>query len=396
MVRRWMLFALVVMAGWLVGAQIASARPSRGAPLIAEISAIEPLDQDTALLRWQQEDGARYRLCVAHQYTLSNFTACFDAGRTGEWPVGIPTEDGGVYYFALQGCRDGECSGFVPAGAVGRRISGDNDFYATALAVGEGRARIAAHVRSGAADIRYYRARSGMEGTFDSHCPDIKAGGTCGATTLVSRGSLIGAGAKVGARELGISMQVRPHPTIYFMFDDGTGIVSGGKYLMQSILDEYGVKGSWFLTGKAMQTYPAATRALAAGGHRVGSHTWSHGFLTTMSDAAIARELDLTEQQYRSIVPGGTLTPCFRAPNGDFNARVLNVLRERGYHQYTQNVSAMDYTPIPASQITQNVMADAGDGALVSLHTQEMQTAIALRTLIPLLLAQGYQFGLVC
>jgi peptidoglycan/xylan/chitin deacetylase (PgdA/CDA1 family) len=71
-------------------------------------------------------------------------------------------------------------------------------------------------------------------------------------------------------------------------------------------------------------------------------------------------------------------------------------LRERGYHQYTQNVSAMDYTPITAAQIVQNVMAGAGDGAIVSFHTQEMQTAIALRTLIPLLLAQGYQFGLVC
>lgn len=396
MVRRWMVFALVVVAGWAVGVQVASARAPRGAPTITAISALDPLDDDTALVRWQQEDGARYRLCVANQYTLSNFTVCFDIGRTDQWPVGIPAEDGGAYYFALQGCRDGECSGFIPAGAIGRRVTSGSDFYTTALAVGERQARVAAHVRSGTADIRYFRGKAGADGTFDSHCPNIQAGGTCGAAVLSSRGSLVSASVKDGANEAGVTLQVRPNPTIYFMFDDGTGIVSGGKYVMQSILDEYGVKGSFFITGKAMQTYPTAVRALAAGGHRVGSHTWSHGYLTTMSDAAIARELDLTEQQYRGIVPGGTLKPCLRASNGDFNARVLNVVRERGYNQYTQNVSAMDFTPISAAQIIQNVMAGAGDGATVSFHTQEAQTAIALRTLVPLLLAQGYQFGLIC
>lgn len=397
MVRGWALFGCVLVLGCAVGLQIADARPARGAPPAAAVLALDPHDATTAILRWQADEGARYRLCAANRYTLVEFIACYNLGRVDEWPVGVPAEDGRIYYLALQACREGACTGFVPAGAIGRRASGETDFYATALPVSEDTARVSAYVRSGSADVRYYRARAGTSGALDSHCPGVPAGEGCGAALLHTPSALVGAAAAPhGGDEVGITLQVRPAPTIYFMFDDGTGIVSGGTYLMQRIMDEYGVKGSWFLTGKAMQTYPTAVRALAAAGHRVGNHTWSHPSLTGLSDSAIAREVDQTEQQYRALVPGGTLKPCFRAPNGAFDGRVLRLLRERGYHQYTQNVSAMDYTPITAAQIVQNVMAGAGDGAIVSFHTQEMQTAIALRTLIPLLLAQGYQFGLVC
>jgi peptidoglycan/xylan/chitin deacetylase (PgdA/CDA1 family) len=393
------MLALLVMIAALGSAWVTrgiEARPL-GLPAPAQVLALDPYDATTAMLRWRREDGARYRLCVASVYASAEPLACFDAGADETWPVGVPEEDGGRYYLTLQACRDGECAEPVRAGAIGRRVQEGRDFYATGLGLPGDRARVAGVARAGPASIRYYRAASGTDGTFDSHCPVVPAGEGCGAAEFTSGGSLVGiAAAREGMGEAGITLQLRDTPSIYFMFDDGTGIVSGGKYVVQSILDEYGVKGSFFIMGKAMQTYPTAVRALVAGGHRVGNHTWSHPFLTTMGDAVIGRELDQTEAQFRAIVPDGTLKPCFRAPNGDFNPRVLSVLNGRGYRQYTQTVSSMDYTGISAGKIIQNTLAGARDGAIVSFHTQEPQTAIALRTLVPLLLAQGYRFGLVC
>jgi peptidoglycan/xylan/chitin deacetylase (PgdA/CDA1 family) len=395
-IRRCALFGLVLLLGWILEAGEVMARPMQGAPAVAEVLSLDPYDADTALLRWRREDGANYRLCVASTFSTTDFVACFNTGRDDTWYVGVPDEDNGVYYLALQGCRDGECAAAVPAGAIGRRKRDGVDLYGTALGVAGGRARVAGFVRAGAVDVRFYRGSAGAEGMVDSYCRDVPAGEGCAATEFAMKGSVAGIAAARGTREMGITLQVRPTPTIYFMFDDGTGIVSGGRYVMQGILDEYGVKGSFFLTGRAMQSYPSAVRALAAGGHRVGNHTWSHPFLTRMNDEAIGRELDQTEQQFRALVPGGTLKPCFRAPNGDFNARVVSVVQGRGYRQYTQTVSSMDFAGASAGQIIQNTLAGAADGAIVSFHTQEPQTAIALRTLLPTLLAQGFRFGVVC
>lgn len=368
-----------------------------GAPAPAQVVGLDPETSDTALLRWLPERGARYRLCIATGYPPVSPVACYDAGRGPAWSVGVPQADGEAFYLTLQACRESECAPPVPAGAVGRRAADGRDFYGVALPLPEGRARLGAFVRSGPATVRYYRAAAGAADLAASDCRDVAAGQACGAVEVTVPGALVGVAAeREGAGERGVTLQVRDTPTIYFMLDDGTGIVAGGKYLMQSILDEHGVKGTFFLTGKAMQTYPSAVRALVAGGHRVGNHTWSHPFLTRLSDEAIGRELDRAEAQFGALVPGGTLRPCFRAPNGDLNERVLRVVDGRGYRQYAQTVSSNDWAGIAAEQIAQNVLAGARDGAVVSFHTQMPHTATALRRLVPSLLAQGYRFGLVC
>ncbi len=394
---RWMvLISLVVCCGWGTGMGTAAARPL-GQPEGARVLGFDADTADTALLRWEQEEFTQYRVCFSTNYAFLDFVSCFDAGSGDEWPVRVPEDDGGVFYFTLQACRDGECAEPVRAGAVGRRVADGWDFYGVAVPLPDGRVRLGGFAGAGPVALRYYRAAAGTAARLHSTCPDVRAGEGCGPAEIAIGGSLAGVGAmRAGVGERGVTFQLRDTPSIAFMFDDGTGIVAGGRYIMQSILDNHGVKGSFFLTGRAMQTYPTAVRALVAGGHRVGNHSWSHPYLTALNDAAIAQEMDLTESQFRAIVPGGTLKPCFRAPYGDVNERVLTAVRGRGFRQYTQSVSSVDYAGISANAIITNVVASARDGATVSFHTQMEQTATALRTLIPLFLAEGYQFTLVC
>jgi peptidoglycan-N-acetylglucosamine deacetylase len=395
-VRRLVLVGLLVAVGTLSGVRGAEARRV-GAPLPAEAVSLAPDTGDMALVTWQRQDRATtYRLCYSPVFTFAENVWCDEVGSADAWSISAPRQDGAIFYVTVQACRDGECAEPVRAGAIGRRVRDGHDFYATATPMPDGRTRLAAFVRSGPADVRYYRGAAGTGDLFESACPSVPANDSCGPADMWTRGSLVGVGTARAGGERGLTFQVRDAPMVYFMFDDGTGIVAGGRYVMQNVLDEFGVKGSFFLTGRAMQTYPSAVRALVAAGHRVGNHTWSHPFLTSLSDAAIGNELDLTEQQYRALVPGGTTKPCFRAPNGAFNARVLAVLSARGYRQITQTVSSLDYAGISAGQIIRNVLNDMHDGALISMHTQEQQTVIALRTLIPRLLAEGYRFGVPC
>ena len=395
--RRLGLLALILACAWGQAARPAAARPI-GAPPPAQVEGLEADTPDTALLRWRPERGVHHRLCINTAYgPVTDAVACFEAGSGPTWPVGVPRTDGEVFYLTLQACRDGDCAEPVRAGAVGRRAAGGWDFYATAFPLPRGQARLGGFLRSGGAALRYYRGAPAAADLLASTCRDAPAGGRCGAVEVETPGALAGVAAmREGAGERGVTFQLRERPTIYLMFDDGTGIVSGGKYTVQTVLDEHGVRGTFFLTGRAMQTYPAAVRALVAGGHRVGNHTWSHPFLTRLSDDAIGRELEKTEAQFRALVPGGTLRPCFRAPNGDANPRVLQVIERHGYRQYFQTVNSNDWQGISADQVTRNVLGGARDGAIVSFHTQMPQTAAALRRLIPLLQAQGYRFGVVC
>jgi peptidoglycan/xylan/chitin deacetylase (PgdA/CDA1 family) len=187
---------------------------------------------------------------------------------------------------------------------------------------------------------------------------------------------------------------VPPHAAL--LFDDGNGLFTGSRLTTQVILDEYGVKGNFFLIGRMMRDNPTTVRALVAAGHRVGNHTYSHPFLTTLTDAQIAQELDATEQQYRAIVPGGTTRPCFRAPNGAIDRRVASVVQARGYRQIDWTVGRQDWAKVSADAIVRNVLADLRDGALISFHTNEPATMVALRTLLPLMQSWGYVFDLVC
>jgi peptidoglycan/xylan/chitin deacetylase (PgdA/CDA1 family) len=165
---------------------------------------------------------------------------------------------------------------------------------------------------------------------------------------------------------------------------------------VQTVLDQFGVKGTFFLIGRVMRDTPNVVRALVAAGHRVGNHTFSHPFLTRLTDAQIGQELDLTEQRYRAIVAGGSTRPCFRAPNGAIDRRVHAVVAARGYRQVDWTVSSMDWSGASADRIVRNVLGGLHDGALISFHTQEPATIVALRTVLPLMLSWGYVFGHAC
>jgi peptidoglycan/xylan/chitin deacetylase (PgdA/CDA1 family) len=70
-------------------------------------------------------------------------------------------------------------------------------------------------------------------------------------------------------------------------------------------------------------------RGLAAGGWEIGSHTCSHPHLTTLDDAALARELSAS----RAAVEAGMGLPCrsIAYPYGDVDERVIEATRVAGY-----------------------------------------------------------------
>ena len=389
--------AALGLALFLLGCARAVAEPMHPPPA-PRVLALDADGPDAARLSWEDLPGAVFRLCVTYDRARRQPYACFAAGSGTETAVGVPTGDGEQYLLSLQACRTGQedCSDPVDAGVVGRRSGGGFDFYATALLQPDGRARLSGYSRRPGATIAYHQAAPGRADQRRGGCAGLGEG-RCGAEVLALPGALAGATQEMpGLGSAGLTFQIRERPRAVLMFDDGTGLFTGGRLTAQVILDEFGVKGTFFLVGRVMRDHPGAVRALIAAGHRVGNHTFSHRSLTGLADAQIAQELDLTEQQYRAIHPGGTTKPCFRAPNGAIDGRVTRAVEARGYRQFHWTVTSLDWTWASADQIVRNVVSKLHDGALISFHTQMPATLAALRTLLPLMQSWGYVFALAC
>ncbi|KAK4684272.1 hypothetical protein P7C73_g5922, partial [Tremellales sp. Uapishka_1] len=110
-------------------------------------------------------------------------------------------------------------------------------------------------------------------------------------------------------------------------FDDGPYI-----YEANVTADLNGGKGTFFLNGNnyvCIYDKWQEIQALHAAGHTIGSHTWTHADLTTLSIDGINSELEQVEVAFQKIL--GLKPLYFRPPYGNLNDNVLSVLDQRGY-----------------------------------------------------------------
>jgi peptidoglycan/xylan/chitin deacetylase (PgdA/CDA1 family) len=139
---------------------------------------------------------------------------------------------------------------------------------------------------------------------------------------------------------------------------------------------------------------------VAAAGHEIGNHTFSHPHLTFKSQDFIDREF--TEAQH--IIAGETgVTPMvLRPPYGLRWAGMLAVQQKLSLLDVLWTVIGNDWK-WPASRIAARVLRDSSPGGIVCLHdgrTVEAkpdisQTVAAVRKIVPMLRDQGYNFETV-
>ena len=98
------------------------------------------------------------------------------------------------------------------------------------------------------------------------------------------------------------------------------------------ILDEYSVKGTFFVQGRVAETFPALVSSLVAEGHEVQAHGYSHRPLFAMSRAELREELERAKQTVEDA--GGTTVTAFRAQDFSIlerNLWALETLAQVGY-----------------------------------------------------------------
>jgi peptidoglycan/xylan/chitin deacetylase (PgdA/CDA1 family) len=154
-------------------------------------------------------------------------------------------------------------------------------------------------------------------------------------------------------------------------------------------LKEYGARATFFVVGREAERYPDLVRRMAAEGHEVGNHSYSHGD----PDQTSARQLLAEVRRTAEVVDplAGRASGLFRPPKGKLTARKLLSLWWNRQTLVLWNVDPKDFalgSPTEVRDWFAQRPLKAGDLAL--LHDTSPHTAAAL----PELLDRAHRAGL--
>ena len=222
-----------------------------------------------------------------------------------------------------------------------------------------------------------------------TECPRKDALGTSRVLTVDAAIS-----PRVGLKSFPQTLPLEDHEVV-LTFDDGPWPRTTPKVL--AALAHECVRATFFLIGKPASEHPELVRRLAAEGHTVAYHTWTHHNLKYMKPDAATGEIDKGIAAVEMALHGKATTvpstPFFRFPFFDMTPATLENLQRRGIAVFGADLWASDWLPMtPAQQLkllTERLQI-ARKG-IILLHDPKAQTAAMLPAFLRYLRDNSYR-----
>jgi peptidoglycan/xylan/chitin deacetylase (PgdA/CDA1 family) len=199
---------------------------------------------------------------------------------------------------------------------------------------------------------------------------------------------------RVGLKSFPQTLPLGDHEVV-LTFDDGPWPATDRKVL--AALAQECVRATFFLIGKPASEHPELVRRIAAEGHTVAHHSWSHHNLKYMKPEQAIGEIDkgiaAVEKALHGTVTTTPSTPFFRFPFFEMTPAALDALQTRGIAVFGADLWASDWNPMtPAQQLTllTERLQAAGKG-IILLHDPKAQTAAMLPMFLRWLRDNGYR-----
>lgn len=181
-------------------------------------------------------------------------------------------------------------------------------------------------------------------------------------------------------------------PAVALTFDDGP---SEWTERIAAALEQHGCRGTFFVLGAAAERAPDVVRRVAAAGHEVGNHLYSHSDPARQTRAELRGELERTAAAIERAA--GSRPALVRPPYCGAPDRVARAAR-RGL-VVLRSVDPADWKATGAEQIVAPVLAAIGPGDIVCMHDgispnhsghpSREPTLAAVAQLVPALLERG-------
>ena len=166
------------------------------------------------------------------------------------------------------------------------------------------------------------------------------------------------------ARVFGPSMHRGPRdrPAIALTFDDGP---SESTPELLELLARHGVRATFFQCGSSVRRLPEVSRAVAAAGHDVGNHGYSHTRLFLRTPAFVESEIVRAQETIAEVT--GAAPRLFRAPFGGRWFGMRRVQQRLGLMGVMWTRIGNDWK-WPPDRVVSHLLAGAENGAIFCLH----------------------------
>jgi peptidoglycan/xylan/chitin deacetylase (PgdA/CDA1 family) len=189
----------------------------------------------------------------------------------------------------------------------------------------------------------------------------------------------------------------RHRRAIALTFDDGP---SEQTPKLLRLLESHGARATFFQCGESVRRLPEIARLVAAGGHEIGNHGYSHTRLFLRTPRFVAGEVLDAQQAIQEITR--TTPRLFRAPHGGRWFGLRNVQKQLGLTGVMWTRLGMDWK-WPAVRVAARLLGAAQNGAIFCLHDGRgaapgadiSNTVEAVRLLLEALPRQGFRLETV-
>lgn len=174
-------------------------------------------------------------------------------------------------------------------------------------------------------------------------------------------------------------------------FDDGPHPKYTSEIL--DLLNEYGIKATFFVIGQNVNECPELILREANEGHEIENHTYSHSYISKIAKVDIRSEIEKCEDAVCEIT--GNKTRFIRPPGGLYKEPFVELADDMSYGIVLWSVDTKDWASPSVDSIVNCVLSNVKAGDIILMHdyvSARSSTVDALRRIVPRLLAEGYKF----
>ncbi|CAO1637569.1 unnamed protein product [Sympodiomycopsis kandeliae] len=138
-----------------------------------------------------------------------------------------------------------------------------------------------------------------------------------------------------------------------YTFDDGPNCTHNAFY---DFLQEKKQKATMFYIGSNVLNWPLQAQRGIVDGHHLMSHTWSHPYMTALTNTQVFAELYYASKAIRDVT--GVTVTGWRPPYGDVDDRVRAIATGLGLKTVIWSADTDDWEQMPAGKLTKQQVTD--------------------------------------